>query len=116
MTVFAVWGMTVSHAHEIAKKKTRTITEGGAIIPESEWLQRVKETTETIMRGKQIKQLSVKFDAPRFAREFLDIARRNGAHRDLRIRVWCPLTDDAGKPIYSKNGKKPRMGWADYLP
>lgn len=116
MSVFAVWGMTVSHARSIALEKTPSVLLDGTIIPESEWTQRVEDVTDAIMRGNQIKQLSDKFDMPQVAQQFIVMARRAGAHRNLHIRAWCQLKDDAGKPIFTKGGKKPRMGWVDYFP
>lgn len=116
MSVFAVFGMTYAHAFGLAQKKTRTIDKDGDVIPESEWLSRCHEAAEAVMDGEMIRQLSTKFDAPQFAEEFIAIARRMQRHRDLQIRVWKQLTDDAGKPIYGMNSKKPRMGWLAYVP
>lgn len=116
MSVFAVWGMTYAHAFGLAQKKTRTIDNKGNLIPEPDWLKLVHEAAEIIMAGQMIRQLSTKFDAPQFAKEFMEIASRMQRHRNLQIRVWKPLTDDVGKPIYSKNSKKPRMGWHPYEP
>ena len=116
MSVFAVWGMTYAHAFGMAQKKTKTVDQNDDVIPESEWLKRCHEAAEAIMAGETIKQLSTKFDAPQFAQEFIDIARRMQRHRDLQIRVWKPLADDKGRPIYGKNSKKPRMGWLAYVP
>lgn len=116
MSVFAVWGMTYAHAFGLAQKKTRTIDKDGDVIPESEWMKCCHEAAEAIMDGEMIRQLSTKFDAPQFAEEFIAIARRMQRHRDLQIRVWKPLADDKGRPIYGKNSKKPRMGWLAYVP
>ena len=116
MSVFAVWGMTYAHAYGLAQKKTQTIDKDGNIIPEPEWLERVRERAEAILDGELIRQLSPKFDAPQFAEEFIDIVRRMNRHRDLQIRVWRQATDDADKPAYSKKGKKPKMEWSTYEP
>lgn len=116
MSVFAVWGMTYDYALRSAQKKTKSIERNGEIIPESEWLQRTHAAAESIMSGTLIRQLSAKFDAPQFARQFIEIVLRTERHRDLQIRVWKERTNGDGKPVYSKNGKKPRMGWESYVP
>jgi hypothetical protein len=116
MSDFAVWGMTILRARSIALQKTPAVLPDGTVIPESEWTRRVEGATDAIMRGSQIKQLSDKFDMPQVAQQFIVLMRRAGAHRNLHVRAWRQLKDDAGKPIFTKGGKKPRMGWVDYFP
>lgn len=113
MSTFAVFGMTRSHARGIAKKKTRTITEGGHLLSEIEWMQRVAGETEAIMRGKSIRQLSPKFDAPQFADQFIAMAMREQS-RDLQVRAYRQAKDAAGKPIYVGKSRKLKMEWAPY--
>lgn len=114
MSTFAVWGMTYAYAFGIAQKKTSMIDAKGQTLPEEDWMNRVKAVTESIMEGEMVRQLSSKFDAPQFAHEFMAIAKRMQRHRDLEIRCWTQAKDAEGKPIYQKNGKRPKMTWAPY--
>jgi hypothetical protein len=113
MSTFAVFGMTRAAALEIARKKTPTVVMG-RLIPQEEWERRVQDTTETILRGDMVKQLSPAFDAPQFATQFIEMARRTQIHRGLHIRAKQVLKDAAGKEVYSPKGKKPRTGWLVY--
>ncbi len=68
------------------------------------------------MAGEKVKQLSQMFDAPQYAQQFMDLARKTGKCRDLRIRAKCKITDGKGKPVINQKTKLPKVGWADYLP
>jgi hypothetical protein len=114
MSTFAVFGMTRAAAREIAKKKTPTVV-NNTLIPESEWLQRIEDAADSIMRGKRTKQLSAAFDAPQYADEFLCIARRMEMNRDLQVKAKQVVKDASGKPVYSKRGKVPRKAWLPYF-
>lgn len=114
MSTFAVFGMTRSLAYAMAKKSVKTIVDGN-VIPESEWLQRVHDSVKSIMDGKRVKQLSDSFDAPQFAREWIEVCRRIEPNRDLQIRARTIVKDELGKPIYSKNGKSPKKAWVKYV-
>ena len=113
MTTFAVFGMTRAAATEIARKKVPTVVEN-VVIPQDEWEQRVQETADAIMHGKQVKQLSQAFDAPQFANQFIQIAMRTQNSRSLHIRAKQVVKDAAGKPVYSPKGKKPKKAWLPY--
>lgn len=114
MSTFAVFGMTRAAALEMARKKVPTVQQN-MVIPIDEWEKRVQATTETIMRGDQVRQLSAAFDAPQFAQQWIDIALRGQACRGLHIRAKQVLKDEKGGLQYSPRGKKPKTGWLPYF-
>lgn len=110
MSTYAVFGMTRSLALELARKQTSTRQKGNKL-SETEWLALCEQVADSIMEGERTKQLSPMFDAPQFAREFVELARKTEKARDLEIKVKVQLKDAHGKPVYTKNGKTPRKGW-----
>lgn len=66
------------------------------------------------MDGEKVKQLSHLFDAPQYAQQFIELAKKSGQCRDLRIRAKCELTDAKGKPVINPKTKLPRIGWTEY--
>lgn len=68
------------------------------------------------MAGEKVKQLSQMFDAPQYAQQFMELARKSGQCRDLRIRAKCEITDAKGKLVINQKTKMPKVGWTDYLP
>ncbi|MCW2270873.1 hypothetical protein D3C77_242800 [compost metagenome] len=67
-----------------------------------------------IMAGEKVKQLSQMFDAPQYAQQFMELARKAGQCRDLRIRAKSALTDADGCPIINAKTKSPKIGWVNY--
>ena len=74
----------------------------------------VQRNADAIMAGEKVKQLSVLYDTPQHAQQFIELAKRAGACRDLRIRCKAALVDAKGKPILGPKTKTPVIGWADY--
>lgn len=68
------------------------------------------------MAGEKVKQLSQMFDAPQYAQQFIELARKTGKCRDLRIRAKCEITDAKGKPVINQKTKIPKVGWVEYAP
>ncbi|UVK81290.1 hypothetical protein LOY46_17125 [Pseudomonas sichuanensis] len=66
------------------------------------------------MKGEKVRQLSQLFDAPQYAEQFMELARKTGQCRDLRIRAKCIITDAAGKAVINKTTKAPKVGWVEY--
>ena len=75
----------------------------------------MEEQAAKIMAGKKIRQLSQLFDAPQYAEQFMELARKTGQCRDLRIRAKCEITDAKGKPVINQKTKMPKIGWTDYM-
>ena len=66
--------------------------------------------------GDTVRQLSPLFDAPQYAEQFIELAKRQCKCRSLRIRAKCPITDAEGNPVINKKTKAPKVGWVDYIP
>lgn len=67
------------------------------------------------MTGKKVKQLSMLFDTPQYAEQFIALMRKQCVCRDLRVRAKCLLKDEHGGYIINKKTKAPKVGWVDYV-
>lgn len=117
MSTFAVFGMTRDQALAEARKTvktTRKTPQGEEQLTMSEWTALCEKRADEIMCGCKIKQLSPLFDAPQFAREFIEVARRTLKSRSLQIRYRGVLKDETGRLIINKKTGAPRIGWQDY--
>lgn len=121
MSTFAVFGMTASAALADARKQTKITKPSGKAAPPleltpSEWSEAVQRNADAIMVGERVKQLSALFDTPQHAQQFIDLAKKAGACRDLKIRCKAVLLDEKGKKILSPKTRMPVIGWADWTP
>lgn len=122
MSTFAVFGMTADVALAEARKITKTTKPSGKVgcppleLTLAEWEQAVADCAAAIMAGEKVKQLSQMFDAPQYAQQFMELARKTGKCRDLRIRAKCVITDAKGKPVINQKTKMPKIGWTEYQP
>ncbi|WP_024718039.1 hypothetical protein [Pseudomonas putida] len=122
MSTFAVFGMTAAQALADARKSTKNTKPSGkqgvppVEITLEEWLEAVQRNADAIMAGVKVKQLSTLFDTPQHARQFIDLAKKAGACRDLKIRCKAALLDEKGKKILSPKTRMPVIGWADWRP
>lgn len=120
MSTFAVFGMTADVALAEARKITKTTRPSGKAgappleLTLAEWNEAVEQQAAKIMAGEKVKQLSQMFDAPQYAQQFIELARKSGKCRDLRIRAKCEITDAQGKPVINPKTKLPRIGWTEY--
>ena len=124
MSTFAVFGMTRDAARAVAMRNTpdaRLATPpavGWVHMSMAEWLEQVDRATRKIMEGRRVRQLSPLFDAPQFAEQFIQLARKSeqggGGCRDMRIRAKRVMTDEKGQPILHKKTKAPRVGFCDW--
>lgn len=122
MSTFAVFGMTAAAALAAARKKTKTTKPSGKVgcppldLTLAEWEEAVQRNVETIMAGEKVKQLSALYDTPQHTQQFIELAKRSGACRDLKIRCKAALLDEKGKKILSPKTRMPVIGWADWKP
>ncbi|WP_445677582.1 hypothetical protein [Pseudomonas putida] len=120
MSTFAVFGMTADVALAEARKITKTTKPSGKIgcppleLTIAEWELAVEQQAAKIMSGEKVKQLSQLFDAPQYAQQFMELARKTGKCRDLRIRAKCEITDTKGNPVINQKTKMPKVGWTEY--
>ncbi len=82
----------------------------------AEWTEAVQRNADAIMAGEKVKQLSALFDTPQRALQFIELAKKAGACRDLKIRCKAALLDEKGKKILSPKTRMPVIGWADWTP
>ncbi|MBB1616994.1 hypothetical protein A9978_31550 [Pseudomonas sp. UMC65] len=119
MTTFAVFGMSENWAREEAREHTPTFkNENGKRIDLSitEWEAEVLVQIAKIMAVKKCVRLSPFFDAPQYAQQFVDMARKSIKCRDLKIRTKAVLVDAKGKPIINPKTGVPKIGLADWAP
>ena len=122
MSTFAVFGMTRDVALAEAKKRTKgtrkNVEAPGGVepVPLAEWLELVEKKTEQIMGGGTVRQLSPLFDAPQYAEQFIELARKTIQCRDLRIRAKRIMTDTEGRPIINPKTKAQRVGFCEWQP
>lgn len=122
MSTFAVFGMTASAALADARKKTKTTKPSGKAgcppleLSLSEWDEAVQRNADAITAGERVKQLSILFDTPQHAKQFIELAKKAGACRDLKIRCKAALLDEKGKKILNPRTRMPVIGWANWTP
>ncbi|MBJ2253307.1 hypothetical protein JFT59_19075 [Pseudomonas sp. MF6784] len=120
MSTFAVFGMTLDVAMAEARKTVKTTRPdpkrpGHKIeLSVDDWLIKVTQKAEQVMGGGRIKQLSPLFDAPQYAEQFIDLARKGSKCRDMRIRAKRTLVDAQGEPIINPKTKAPKIGFTDW--
>ena len=66
------------------------------------------------MGGGTVRQFSPLFDAPQYAEQFIELARKTIQCRDLRIRAKRIMTDAEGRPIINPKTKAPRVGFCEW--
>lgn len=122
MSTFAVFGMTRDVAMAEARRTVKTTrpdpkrTGHNIELTVDEWMLKVGLRADQIMGGARVKQLSPLFDAPQYAEQFIELARKSGKCRDMRIRTKAVLVDAKGKPIINPKTKAPRVGFAEWPP
>ncbi len=119
MTTFAVFGMSENWAREDAREFTGTIktVDGKRVeLTIAEWEAAVEVQVAKIMAGNKSVRLSPFFDAPQYAQQFIDMARRSITCRDMKIRTKAVLVDAKGKPIINQKTGLPKIGFADWTP
>ena len=119
MTTFAVFGMSENWAREEAKEHTPTFkNENGKRIDLtiSQWEAEVELEVDKIMAGEKCVRLSPMFDAPQYAQQFMEMARKSITCRDLKIRTKAVLVDTKNKPIINPKTGAPKVGFADWHP
>ncbi|MFB8829099.1 hypothetical protein ACE0DR_06240 [Azotobacter sp. CWF10] len=109
MSTFAVFGMAEHYAREEARKNTPTSV-GKIELTEQQWLAAVEARAQKTMSSARVVQLSGMFDVPQFAEQYIELLRKAGKARDLKIgakvRIETPATARTKK-------KAPSTEWRD---
>ena len=101
MSTYAVFGMTKGCALTMARE---TIMLTGSM-SQAEWNTLVDKEVERVMQSELCVQLSDKFDAPQFAKDYISLARKVHS-RDLHIKSWSKTGE------YTPTGRA-KMAWSD---
>lgn len=109
MSTFAVFGMTESHAKQLARRlQPKWLRKEQRQETEEEFEARVAEAAERPLDSSRMVQVSPAFDAPQFCDQFMDLARRADRSRSLTIRRRQTLVVKDGKKLSR------RTTWYDY--
>jgi hypothetical protein len=66
--------------------------------------------------GGTVRQLSPMFDAPQYAEQFIELARKTLKCRDMHIRAEALLVDAKSKPIINPKTKAPKVWFSEWPP
>jgi hypothetical protein len=103
MSTFAVFGMTETCAKKLAERQILKIP-----IKQKDYDKKISEFVEAIMESKRIAQLSDAYDAPQFAREFLDLLKSSGIRcRGLKVRARIKAK------TLDKSASEKKLIWVD---
>ncbi|WP_223997947.1 hypothetical protein [Pseudomonas asiatica] len=75
----------------------------------------MQRNADAIMANEKVKQLSALFDTPQHTQQFIELDKRAGACRDLKLQCKAALLEQ-GKKILSPKTRMPVIGWSDYSP
>jgi len=109
MSAFCVFGMTFDAAIKRAEKKVRDDN-----LPMEQWKKKVHELAEQILIEAKPTQVSPPFDAPQFAKEWIEVARKTSRIHAPKVMVRKPKKDKRGNPVISKTTGLPALGWEPY--
>jgi hypothetical protein len=117
MSTFAVFGMTLDVAMAEARKTVKTTRPdpkrpGHKIeLSVDDWLIKVTQKAEQIMGGVRVKQLSPLFDAPQYAEHFIELARKGGKCRDMRIKPSARWSTPRANRSSTRTRGRPAWGF-----
>lgn len=109
MSAFCVYGMTLEVATKRAEKKLRDSS-----LSMEAWKKKVHELAEQILIEAKPTQVSPPFDAPQFAKEWIEVARKTSRIYAPKVMVRKPKKDKQGNPVISKATGLPALGWEPY--
>jgi len=119
MSSFCVFGMTALVARAIAEEEIGWTVPGENFsrprqISREERAALVDKRAAELFEKRAVRQISPAFDAPQFAHEWLDIARRSTEVRGGCLMVRGPKVNDKGTPVISKVTGMPTITWLPY--
>ena len=113
---FCVYGQSMEVARARAAKKVSTFdSEAKRPLTEVEWRERVDEEATGIFARMKPVRVSPEFDAPQFARDFIDLAARTAppshALANMAVMRIDKKLDAKGNEVKSKTSGLPLMTW-----
>jgi hypothetical protein len=73
------------------------------VIDPEEYERLIRVEADRIMEGNQTAMLSDKYDAPEFAEQYRELAKKL-EHRDLHIKAYTKVRDSDGRYATNKSG------------
>jgi len=119
MSSFCVFGMTALVARAIAEEEIGWTVPGENFsrprqISREERAALVDKRAAELFEKRAVRQISPAFDAPQFAREWLDIAQQATTVRGACLMVRGPKVDKQGTVVISKVTGQPTITWLPY--
>lgn len=112
MTAFCVYGVTRSRCLDQAKKKVDLklvkTASGNRMMKEAEWEFSVGLAAAIIYTHAKAVAVSPRFDAPQFAREWMNIAKAKGELKEECLMALAPTGE-----LHPKT-REPFLKWAPY--
>ncbi len=120
MSAFCVFGMTEPAARKIATTASETMycnlpPPRREAFTKEDMAAWIAKRTEEVLEGSRRMQISPAFDAPQFANEWIDLAKRTARAKRCSIMVRGVKVDVHGNPVISKTKKTPLITWVPYL-
>lgn len=114
MSAFCVFGVSREDCRKKAERKVRVYDkELKRMLTPEEWKERVDALTEELFaQWHAPKQISPSFDAPQFARDWIEVAKRCAQIEQPKIMCRGEKVDPKGKLVLRKG--KPVIGWTLY--
>lgn len=114
MSAFCVFGMTLSHAQKLAAKRLEKSGADVSCKTKEEWRNKVQAAAEAILTSHAPTQVSPTFDAPQFARDWIEVAKQTSKIYAPVVMVRSQKIDKHGNTVISKATGQPALGWSPY--
>lgn len=115
MSMFKVYGVTIEAARKKAEKKFDSMPldfkKGFNTASHEEW---VNEEARAFFNKMSPIAISKQLDAPKFAEDFIALAKKTTRCRSLHIRAHIPKVNTKGGVMINPKTKKPKMTWAKW--
>lgn len=114
MSAFCVYGVSLAHCVKVAEKKVRSYDkELKRDLTQEEWKERVYTLAlEMFEHSARPRQISPAFDAPQFANDWIEVAKRTAKIHSQKLMRRGEKKDKKGNPVVRKGS--PVIGWIPY--
>jgi hypothetical protein len=117
MSGFCVFGMTEPLALRLARaaadKRVLTVDERKSMT-EEKWEAWIADKAKDILASGNPRQVSPLFDAPQFAREWIQLAKKTAGAKRCRVMCRSEKMDKQGALVLNKKTGKPVICWVAY--
>ena len=112
--MFKVYGVTIEVAKKKAEEKIKRMAKWEKPKTADEHEVLLKSISEDCFNDMKPVAIGKPFDAPQFAQEFIDLAKKTTRCRGMHIRIHAPKADSKGGVVLNQRTKKPAMQWVKY--